>query len=278
MEKVKKALAKARAERDVVGATSSPPKQRKKRSDKKAPADLKIVYTETQVVDVVPEYWQHKRVIADASLNTHQAEAYKILRTRVLQRLRANNWNAIGITSPTENNGKTLTAVNLAISLAREVNQTVLLVDLDLRRPNVHTCFVPRSVPGISDYLTDDMELSDILFNPGIERLVVLPGNHSFVHSSEMLSSPKMVSLVEELKNRYPSRIILFDLPPVLSCDDVLAFSPYIDATLLIVEESKTTKQELRRAVDLLKETELLGWVLNKSRDEREGYGYYGYY
>ncbi|HIP53313.1 MAG TPA: polysaccharide biosynthesis tyrosine autokinase [Chromatiales bacterium] len=279
MEKVKEALAKARAEREAIKEADVTPKPAwRKRSNKKAPAELKIVYTETQVIDVKPEHWDRMRVIADDSLDTRHAEAYKVLRTRVLQRLRANNWNAIAITSPTEGDGKTLTSVNLAISLAREVNQTVLLVDLDLRRPNVHNYFVPRPVPGISDYIVDDTELSDILFNPGIERLVVLPGNHSFTHSSEMLSSPKMVSLINELKTRYPSRIVLFDLPPVLSCDDVLAFSPYVDASLLVVEENKTTKQELKRAVDLLQETNFLGWVLNKSNEKGAGYGYYGYY
>jgi len=130
---------------------------------------------------------------------------------------RANNWLSLAITSPAAGAGKSLTGVNLAISLAREVNQTVLLVDLDLKRPRIRQCFTDENLPGSSDYLLDDVPLHEILFNPGIERLVVLPGHKSLIQSSEMLSSPKMVNLVQEMKERYLSRIVILDMPPVLN-------------------------------------------------------------
>jgi Mrp family chromosome partitioning ATPase len=151
----------------------------------------------------------------------------------------------------------------------------VLLADLDLRRPMVKHYFMDEKHPGISEYLMDDTDLTDVLFNPGIERLLILPGNHSFTNSSETLSSPKMVKLVEELKSRYPNRIIIFDMPPILSCDDVIAFSPYIDSLLLVVEEGGTRKDDLKRAYDLIADKNLIGTVLNKSDDRISAYGYY---
>jgi capsular exopolysaccharide synthesis family protein len=192
-----------------------------------------------------------------------------------MQQMRANKWRSLLVTSPAAGAGKTLTAVNLAISMAREVNHTILLVDLDLRRPRVHEHFLNHSVPGISDYLLHDKPLKDLLFNPGIDRLVVLPGHELITHSAEMLSSPKMVQLVDELKARYPSRLVIFDMPPILAGDDVLAFVPYIDAALLVVAEGETGKDELRQSMELLKKTELLGTVLNKSQERPKGYGYY---
>ncbi|MCU7862092.1 MAG: hypothetical protein KZQ86_20215 [Candidatus Thiodiazotropha sp. (ex Lucinoma kastoroae)] len=107
-----------------------------------------------------------------------------------------------------------------------------------------------------------------------MERLVILPGNKPFANSSEMLSSPKMVQLVEELKNRYPNRIVIFDMPPLLSCDDMIAFSPYIDAVILVVEEGGTLKDELKRAFELLDRANIIGTVLNKSSDNNATYSY----
>ncbi len=100
----------------------------------------------------------------------------------------------------------------------------------------------------------------------GIDHLTVLPGGRALhKNSAEMLNSPKMSQLVEEMKNRYPSRIVVFDLPPVLSAADAMAFAPYVDATLLVIEEGKTKRKELQHALDLLASTNVLGTVLNKT-------------
>ncbi|MCB1724523.1 MAG: CpsD/CapB family tyrosine-protein kinase [Gammaproteobacteria bacterium] len=237
------------------------------------PGAQKIVYTQTRRLQTNDAYLKDHRVIAEST--DAVGASYKVLRTHVRQRMLANQWQTLAITSPNEGAGKTLTSINLAISLAREVNQTVLLVDLDLRRPSIARYFTNENLPGISDYLFNDAPLSELLFNPeGVERLVVLPGNKAMEYSSETLSSPKMVALAEELKTRYPSRLVLLDMPPLLACDDVLAFSPYFDAALLVVEESATTNAEVRHSLDLLRRTNLLGLALNKSRDEVPSYGY----
>lgn len=268
MERIKQALDKARGEND--GSANGMLSTKHKGEPK---PDQNITYTETSIVSIHPDSLHEKRVVA-IDENDPATAAYKVLRTQVLQRLRVNNWNSLAITSPTEGCGKTLTAINLAICLAREVNHTVLLVDMDLRRPKLHSYFPGIPGLGISDYLLNDVELSGILINPGIERLVILPGHKAFSSSSETLSSPKMVELVEELKTRYPSRIVLFDLPPVLPCDDVIAFAPYVDAALLIVEDGKTQESELKRAVELLDSINILGTVLNKSSESTIAHHY----
>jgi Mrp family chromosome partitioning ATPase len=110
------------------------------------------------------------------------------------------------------------------------------------------------------------------LINPDIDRLVILPAGKEMINSTEMLRSPKMIRLVTELKNRYPSRIVIFDLPPLLSQADTLGFSPYVDCVLLVVDEGHTKTDELKRAATLLKNTNVLGTVLNKASNNKIKY------
>ena len=224
-----------------------------------------IVYTKTRSLDIPLSILRQRRVMAAYDKGTF-VDAYKILRTQVMHRLRENNWNVLGITSPGHGEGKTLTAVNLAVSLAMETSQTVLLVDADLRSPSIHEVFGLDDCPGLADYLLDNQPVEDLLVHPGIGRFVLLPGGRAISNSTEILTSPKMVALVEEFKNRYPTRIVIFDLPPLLHTADVLAFSPYTDALLFVVEEGKTTAEQLQRALLLVKNSRpVLGTVLNKA-------------
>jgi exopolysaccharide/PEP-CTERM locus tyrosine autokinase len=260
MEHIKQALEKARLERQTSrGAAASPP--RSGSADISAP----IRYTHTRTVNMVKSILQERRIISGFKQNAF-TDAYKMLRTQVLQRLRENGWNSLAVTSPGLNEGKTLTAINLAISIAMEVNYTVLLVDADLRHPSVHSYFGIEAECGLSDYLMADKPLSELLIHPEeIPSLVILPGGKPLANSAEMLNSPKMARLVEELKTRYSSRIILFDLPPLLGAADALAFSPYVDAALLVIEHGKTRAEDVKRAVGLLQGTSVIGTVLNKS-------------
>lgn len=266
MERIKQALEKAREERIKAGGASD-------FASGTTPAG-QIMYTHTRTEEVPASFLREMRVIT--AIETGEfTDSYKILRTQVLQRLRENQWNALAVTSPMSGEGKTLTAINLAISLAREVDYTVLLVDADLRSPSVHTYFGINPEKGLSDYLTDDVPLPQLLIHPsGIGRFVILPGGKPLENSSEMLNSPKMARLVEELKSRYSSRIVLFDLPPLLSTADTLAFSPYVDAALLVIEAGKTPTHDIERATSLLlQNTKLIGTVLNKAQN-RSSAGY----
>jgi len=230
-----------------------------------------IKYTQTRIIDVPKDILKENRIIAGIGPG-YIIDAYRMLRTKILQQMNENHWNTMAVTSATPGSGKTLTAINLAISIAMEVNQTVLLVDFDLRRPSLHKYFGFVPEKGLSDYILNNEPLNELMINPGIERLVLLPGNEPIVNSSEVLSSPKMKQLVEELKARYPSRLIVFDLPPLLSTDDALAFSPYVDALLMVVEDGKTRSYDLKQAVEMLKGFPLLGTVMNKSQEKPMGY------
>lgn len=202
-------------------------------------------------------------------------DTYRLLRTRIQTRMRQNNWKTIGITSAGKNDGKTLTAVNLGISIAMKQNVTVVVVDADLRNPSIHEVLGLKPQVGIGDYLTSNISIDDVLVNPGIDRLAIIPGNNRTQASSELLSSLKMGHLVKELKTRFPTRIVIFDLPPVLVGDDVVAFAPNLDAALLVVEEGNTESDKLKKSVELLENVEIIGTILNKSKDKSNSEEYY---
>jgi capsular exopolysaccharide synthesis family protein len=262
MERIKQALERAREERQQHGEATGEPGLRPAGTPSPV-ADVR--YTHTRNIEPSVEFLREQRVISAFGPGPY-TESYKILRTQVLQRLRDGGWNTLAVTSAADDEGKTLTAINLAISLAQEVNHTVLLVDADLRHPRVHRYFGLEDCRGLSDYLTDDAPLNELLVHPkGSQRFVFLPGGRPLAHSAEMLNSPRMTRLVEELKKRYASRIVIFDLPPLLSAADALAFSPYVEAALLVIGEGQGKAEEVRRATELLQKTQLIGTVLTKA-------------
>lgn len=274
MEKLQKALEKARQQRG--DATGTPPPRPRDRSPARiSTRNLKvpITYSETRVTKTESHVLREKRVIAGAS-QEHLADAFRILRTQVLQRMSAKHYSTLAVTSPNPGEGKSLTSVNLAISLAMDVNHTVLLVDLDLRRPSIHEFFGIKPEVSLPEYLAGEVALSDCLINPGIERMVVLPAARRVGNSSELLSSPEMVALARELKTRYPDRLVVYDLPPLLATDDSLVFLQYVDACLLVVEEGGTRIDDLTKSISLLERCNCIGTVLNKSSDTEKSYYY----
>ena len=264
MERIKQALDKARLERAAEPVVPA------RRADEAGGASVTaadIQYSQTRVQALDPTVLREHRIIYGSDDATGLT-AYKMLRTQVMQRMAARGWNALAVTSPAPGDGKSLTAINLAISLAREMHQTVLLVDMDLRNPSLEKYFGLKVEQGIGDYLLHGVSMGEILINPGIERLVLLPGREPQSNSSEILASPVVGTMVQELKQRYPSRIVLFDLPPVLSADDALSFAPYVDAFLLVLREGKTTREEIQQSFEVLKDATILGTVLNASDDK----------
>ena len=228
-----------------------------------------IQYSQTKSVDVPPWVLKKNRVVG-ADIHAPEMADIKLLRTQVLQGMTQNNYKTLAVVSATPGEGKTLSAINLAYSIAMEAHHTALLVDLDLRNPGVHQYFDYEPDFGIADYFYNDVPLEKIMFSPNSDGLVVLPGRERVEQSSELLSSRRLINLVNELKNRYPNRIVLFDLPPLLVSDDVLAFSPYVDSALMIVEHAKVKQKQLQQALELLKGTPVLGSVLNKSGKSKQ--------
>jgi|TARA_R110002074_G_scaffold364915_1_gene538512 protein-tyrosine kinase len=266
MDRIQKALDKAKAKQQVntVDERDLPAKNVVSPVKKVIKETVDIAYTQTKVVSVSEETLANKRIIAGQYSNP-QSGVFRMLRTQVLQKMHANNWQTIAVTSPTAGEGKSLVASNLAVAMAMETNQTVLLVDLDLRNPRLNDYFSLNAELGLKDYLEGDMELAEVLFNPGLKGLVVLPGKGRAENSAELLSSTKMTNLAANLKKQYDSRLIIFDMPPILQTDDVLLASKYIDCALLVIEDGKNKESEITKSLQLLGSTKLIGSVLNKS-------------
>jgi non-specific protein-tyrosine kinase len=195
-----------------------------------------------------------------------------LLRTQVLAKLKEIGGNSLLVTSALPREGKTFVSINLAVSLSQEVDRTVLLIDADLKNSSkLHYDFARdffgiRLNGGLADYLLGQIELPQLLVNPGIEKLTLLPGGRQLPNSAEVLHSPKMKALVEQMKDRYPGdRILIFDSPSLL-CADPLILSEFVDGILIVVEEQRTTTKDLKRVINLLKNKTILGTVLNKSR------------
>ncbi len=275
MERIKQALARAREEQQNRGNVALA-EVRQHPASTPVQNKLDFEYTQTRVVELDDKVLKKNRILVDNDHDRANA-AYKLLRTQIEQRMLAKQWNTLAITSPGPDHGKTLTSINLAISLAKSTYQSVLLIDLDLRKPSIHRYFNYEPEYGIYDCLANDLPFGEILFNPGIERLVIAPGKQSIYNSSELLASPKMAEIVNEVKHRYKSRFIIFDLPPVLATDDSMAFAPHVDATLLVIEDGVTTKDQLKQTNEMLQGTNIIGTVLNKSKAHRGNYYYYYY-
>lgn len=227
---------------------------------------------ETREITVDDSVLKANRVLA-FDKNEPEAESFALLRTKVLNQMRVNNWNTIGITAPHEGAGKSLIAVNLAYSLLLEGNQNILLVDLDLRRPTLHKYFDFEPEFGLVDCVRNGTPMSEVLVSPN-EKLTLLPSRGRTLHSSETLTLPKMQELVTEMKSRYDDRIIIFDMPPCLITDDVMVSLPFVDCTLLVAEDGKTKEDELKKSHDMVADHGFLGVVLNKCQETRKLYVY----
>jgi Mrp family chromosome partitioning ATPase len=264
MERLQKALDLARAERDrkLRGVAPTPAEP--------APVNMQdtVVLSRARVAQIEPSLLRANGVMpADAS--GPAGHAFQMLRTQVLQRLRQRSWNTLAVISATPKDGKTFTAINLAIAIAGDTNHTTLLVDLDLRNPSVHQRFGIRPEVGVEQCLRGEAAVAEALINPqGYPKLLLLPARESVSNSSNLLSSQRTRRLIRELKERYPNRVVLFDLPPVLGADDALAFAPQVDAALVVVGEEHTRREDLLRCFEIMRNVPVIGTVLNGSRTD----------
>jgi Mrp family chromosome partitioning ATPase len=199
--------------------------------------------------------------------------AYNVLRTRVLQRMRENGWQSVIVTGTMANEGKTTTAINLAMGISQDVSQTVLLADMDLSRPSVASCLGIRGKKSLGDYLAGTAEAQEVIYNTDVDRLLVLP-NFTPVHTSESLVSPRMMAMFDHIKALDPELLIVFDLPPILQSDSVVALGPHVDCLLLVVSEGRTNRSLLGRASHMIENIPRLGTLLNRSSEGNTG-GYY---
>ncbi len=278
MSKIRKALDKAKKSRgltdDVVldweeaapRETSPQKKQGQEDSREETRRDINPAYSCTRVLNTDPSALRKNKIVSICHEND-VADQIKILRTEVLKGMEQGGGSTLLVTSAKRGEGKSITAINLALSIAQELDRTVLLVDANLRNPSIHRYLGFDNLPGLADYLKNGTKIPDLLINPGIRKLTVLPSGKPPRNPSELLGAPRMDALVREMKGRYPDRVIIFDSPSLLASADPLALARFVDGVLLVVEAEHTSKEDVRRSVELLKGSKIVGTVLNKARE-----------
>jgi len=273
MEKIKEALKKARLEygsnktikKTVVDTVSN------KLFEKDVESLGSIVYEQTKVIKLNPAILEEYRIVAQ---NKHDPAswAFDSLRTQVLQKMEENHWQTLAIVSPTPAAGKTVVAINLAISIAQQPKKTAMLVDFDLRKPRVAKYLGIESKKSLNDLIAGEAELSEIILNPSIPRFTVITTNKSVSQSSEKLSSDIIQKLVIDLKEKYDSRIVIFDLPPLLNVDDAMVMLPQVDCVLFVLGDGLHNESEIKDSMRLLSRSNILGAVVNRADIELKAY------
>ena len=223
----------------------------------------------------------------NSSKSNRTTEEFRRIKRPLLQHVRGegatvvDNANLIMVTSALPGEGKTFTSINLAMSIAMEMDKTVLLIDADVAKPDVTGRLGVEAEKGLIDVLQDEgLTLPEVLLRTDIPTLTLLPSGSRHVHSTELLASERMRQLMLELANRYSDRIIIIDSPPLLLTNEARVLAGLVGQVVLVTEESRTPQHAVKEAVDMLDENEIVGIVMNKGthRKEGEGYGGYGYY
>ena len=210
-------------------------------------------------------------VVTAANESNAVVDRYRLLRTRVRQAMKPNGWSVLGLTSPTPKAGKTLTTLNLAITMAQAENHQVVVVDADLRLPSIAPTLGINVKQGLVDYLRGDVALPDIYQCPtDFPNLTLIPGRatNDLEHPSELLNSKRFDSMIRGLRSAGETTTVIVDTPPVYLGDDVLAIAPKLDCMILVFEEGVTTSEEIQETARMLTNYNLIGSVLNKSSEK----------
>ena len=214
---------------------------------------------------------------------TRVAEEFRIIKRPLLENAfgksaaMVEHGNLIMVTSAIPGEGKTYTAMNLAMSIAMEMDKTVLLIDADAGRARLHDLLGTPLGPGLMDLLIDEsLDVGDVMLRTNIPKLRVMPVGQLHSHSTELLASDNMHRLVRELETRYSDRVIIFDSPPILATSDAVVLSGLAGQLVFVVEAGHTPQGHVKDALGLLDSTKPVGLVLNKVR-KSAGSSYYGY-
>jgi protein-tyrosine kinase len=206
------------------------------------------------------------RRIISYDVADQRSKSFDMLRTQVLQSMDAKSWQVMAVTSPTAGCGKTLTAINLAISIARQPERSVLLADMDLRKPQVARRLGLKCDAGLLSVLEGQATLTEALLRAQVGRheMLVLPAESAVTDSSERLASRAMRMLMQEIRADFRSRTVILDLPPMLLSDDVIAVLPQVDCVLLVTAVAQTTVAEVEECNRYLQSTNVVRVVVNK--------------
>ncbi len=229
----------------------------------------------------------HEGGVKKAKVNRHivgitdpysfAAEEYRKLRAKIFKATEKNFKNTLMVTSAQPGEGKTVTAINLAVTMAREIDHTVLLIDADLRKPSVHRYLGIDPHYGLSDYLRGRKSLSEVLVKTGIGKLILLPAGTPPENPAELIASERMRNLVQEVKDRYRDRYIICDTPPLLAAAESLSICDYVDGVIVVIKAGATDAKTARQGISLLRDYNVLGAVLNNVQ-KNASHNRYPYY
>ncbi|HUQ38260.1 MAG TPA: CpsD/CapB family tyrosine-protein kinase [Aestuariivirga sp.] len=276
MERIKEAVEIAKAARNLLG--DGPSRQPRPARSPGTPLGKPrgFVSGDGQLTPLDPRHLKAMRIVAD-DVADPRSRGFEMLRTQVCRKMGEAGHQTLGITSPTAGCGKTVCALNLALSIARLPERSITLVDLDLRKPQIASYLGLPAGPGADDVFRGRAPLEDIVILPemGEGRFRVIPSYHTSRNAAEHIASSQMAEMVQTLRAQDPTGLIIFDLPPVLAVDDVISFLPQLDSVLLVVASGQSTISDISNSERLLGASEVMGIVLNKSEEGLEtGYSY----
>lgn len=208
---------------------------------------------------------------------TYEAEQFRMLKSHLLYPAEDSPPRSIMVTSAVPGEGKSFVASNLAITIAQNINEHVLLVDCDIRKPTIHKNFGFGELPGLSDYLSSDISLSSLLLKTDINKLTILPGGIPPENPTELLSSIKMTELLDELGSRYNDRYIIMDSPPPKLTSETNVLARRVDGIIIVIKYRSTKRKMVSDIVDVFGKDKILGIVLNRYDIKSYSYGYHGY-
>ena len=208
--------------------------------------------------------------------NSVEAEQFRNLKNNILFPEKGIPPRTIMVTSTAPGEGKSFVASNLAISIAQSIDEHVLLMDCDLRKPSIHTMFGFNDVYGLSEYLSLAKPIASLLLTTFLNKLKILPAGHIPDNPSELLSSEQMKNLLHEVKSRYEDRYIIVDTPPPYITSETSALSRQIDGIILVVRQGRSRKQDILDVIEIYGREKILGVVYNDAK-ALIGYGKYGY-
>jgi len=212
---------------------------------------------------------------------SYESEQFKSLRTNLLFPVSGTPPKSILVTSSMPGDGKSFVSCNLAISIALNINKHVLLIDCDLRKPDVHRMFGFGEIPGLTEYLRDQRMLESILVRTGVDKLTLLPGGSVPPNPSELMSTERMSGMIEEVKHRYHDRLIVVDSPPPGLATETAFLARHVDGIIVVVKHAKTPRDEVEELMEKMGTEKILGVVINHldlQTSGRYGYKKYGSY
>ncbi|MDJ1008439.1 MAG: CpsD/CapB family tyrosine-protein kinase [Paracoccaceae bacterium] len=282
MEKLQVAIEQARQRREGKGGGQTPPRTpksapstspaRKRVSPRVLPDGLMELWGELPEIKLPKSIGDGRRLVAH--LPGGESSHYDILRTKVLIELRKNGWRRVAITSPTGSCGKTTTASNLALGIARQGELRTALFDLDLRRPGIGRVFGTQPDRDISEFLTGAIGFGQQAMRVG-SNLAVAIAKHSQADPTKLIAGKKAFEAIDAVEREFAPDVMIFDLPPLLVSDDARAFLRNVDCAILMARaESSTAAQIDMCEREIAEQTNVLGVVLNECRfDEGGQYG-----